>query len=389
VLGTGRLTGIATSSDAARLWLTVRGALPGEPDGALIEIAAFNSPTASALPATRAVAIGEAMFRRTFTPAQGLGPLYNDRSCVACHLTPSAGGMGANGLSIVTRVARLGETFDELDGQGGPIARAHSVAEIGERCALAPGIPALANVTSLRNAMALFDDGAIDAIPESAITAGAVAYTDGVHGRPNIIAVPNGAPSIGRFGWKADVAHLETFVGQAFRNEMGVTNPLFPRDLTSSKANASQCGGKRAQPDIGRPIVSAVTAYISSLSLPAADGPAPSAIGEKAFGAIGCGECHAVRLRAGVAPLYSDLLLHDMGPALDDGFVQGAARGADWRTTPLHGIHVRQRFLHDGRAASVRDAVLAHDGEAAASIRRYRELALDEQRAVIAFVGAL
>lgn len=389
VLGAGRIAGIATSPDAGHIWLTVRGALPGEPDGALVEIPAFSGALATGQSAPQTVASGEAAFRRAFTPAMGLGPLYNERSCIACHLTPSAGGMGMNGLSVVTRIARLDGTFDALDGRGGPIARAHSVSELGVRCSLAAGIPAVANITSLRNTLPLFDDGAIDFISDRAILAGAIAYPDGVHGRPNTIVEQNGAFSVGRFGWKADVARLETFVAQAFRNEMGVTNPLFPHDLIATRTGSEPCAGERAQPDDDGKLVRAVSAYVASLSLPATDAGAASTAGAQRFVAIGCDECHATALRASNEPLYSDLLLHDMGPALDDGFVQGAARGTDWRTTPLHGIRLRQRFLHDGRATSLRDAILAHDGEAASSIRRYRELPLNEQRAVVAFVSHL
>jgi CxxC motif-containing protein (DUF1111 family) len=81
---------------------------------------------------------------------------------------------------------------------------------------------------------------------------------------------------------------------------------------------------------------------------------------------VGCAKCHVPALAGvnGDVLLYSDLLLHDMGPALDDKIVQGNATGADWRTTPLVGLAARRRYLHDGRAATLRDAILAHGGEA-------------------------
>jgi uncharacterized integral membrane protein (TIGR00698 family) len=118
---------------------------------------------------------------------------------------------------------------------------------------------------------------------------------------------------------------------------------------------------------------------------------APLNAGARLFDGVGCAKCHVPTLRGlhGDVPLYSDLLLHDMGPALDDKIVQGQATGAEWRTTPLVGIHLRDRYLHDGRATRLRDAVLEHGGEAEIVRRRFFELDDDEQQAVYAFVAAL
>jgi uncharacterized integral membrane protein (TIGR00698 family) len=119
------------------------------------------------------------------------------------------------------------------------------------------------------------------------------------------------------------------------------------------------------------------------LSLASADG--------RAFTAVGCAKCHvpALRGRSGDVLLYSDLLLHDMGPALDDKIVQGDATGAEWRTTPLIALRTRERFLHDGRAASLREAILAHGGEAEIVRRRFFELADAEQQAIYRFLAGL
>ncbi|RZL40716.1 MAG: putative sulfate exporter family transporter [Rubrivivax sp.] len=130
----------------------------------------------------------------------------------------------------------------------------------------------------------------------------------------------------------------------------------------------------------------------SNAGMPAASGAAlPDSRGARLFDAVGCAKCHVPSLRGihGDVPLYSDLLLHDMGPALDDKIVQGEASGSEWRTTPLIGTRLRDRYLHDGRAASLRDAVLEHGGEAEIVRRRFFELDEDEQRAVHAFVGSL
>lgn len=117
----------------------------------------------------------------------------------------------------------------------------------------------------------------------------------------------------------------------------------------------------------------------------------PQGDGARIFDAVGCVKCHVPSLRGvhGDVPLYSDLLLHDMGPALDDKIVQGQATGAEWRTTPLIGLRLRERYLHDGRATTLRDAVLEHGGEAEIVRRRFFELDEDEQRAVYAFLASL
>ena len=389
LLGTGRLRGIATASDAAHLWLTVRASGDGNADGSLIEIPAFGAAIADATRTTSEVAVGETLFRRTFTPQMGLGPLFNERSCVACHMTPSPGGMGRDGLAIVARVARIDGAFDALTDRGGPVARAHSVSELGFACSLVTGIPALANVTSLRNTLALYDDGAIDALSDESIVAGATAYADGVHGRPNWIDDTENTRRIGRFGWKADVARLDVFVAQALRNEIGITNPLFPHDITVSRGSDRPCVGESVKPEDDGSIVRTLTAYIASLRPPMAARVEVDRAGSTTFAAIGCSECHAMRLRVGSSALYSDLLLHDMGPGLDDGFIQGRAQGRDWRTTALHGAGMRRRFLHDGRALTIRDAVLAHDGEAEHSVQRYRSLDRASQDAVVRFVATL
>jgi len=109
------------------------------------------------------------------------------------------------------------------------------------------------------------------------------------------------------------------------------------------------------------------------------------------FIAVGCAKCHVPALRGGkgFVPVYSDLLLHDMGPGLDDKIVQGDAAGADWRTTPLIGLRQRDRFLHDGRAATLRDAVLEHGGEGEIVRRRFFELDEAQQQEIYRFIASL
>ncbi len=392
-LGAGRLNGVAVSPDAQRLWVTVSGALPGHADapGALLEVPAFGPGRAASATGrdgapTELVELGRAVFQKMFSPADGLGPLFNGRSCAECHASPVLGGTAPEGTGFVLRVGRRtpGGTFDPLHGQGGPVARSHTVAEAGLPCTAVPGIPMSANIASVRSASPLFGLGLIEGVPDDAISA---VGAGGSRGRPNLVRGADGRQRAGRFGWKADTAGLEQFVADAFRNELGVTSPLTPADLV---APASGCGAVAGLDDDGT-AVRAATAYIRSLPpLPPAGPFSPA--GEVAFNQAGCGACHTPALPGydgQAVPLYSDLLLHDMGPTLDDGVVQGAATGAEWRTAPLWGVGRRARLLHDGRATSVTAAVLAHDGEGAEAAEAFRALPLDQRQHLLAFLGSL
>jgi mono/diheme cytochrome c family protein len=394
-LGANQINGIAVSPDAQRIWVTVSGAIPSHPNapGALLEVRAFGSarahaparPTSGTAASTELVRQGAKLFLADFTPEQGLGPLFNRRSCVLCHGSPATGGMGWDGLGLVHRVGRFaGGSFDPLLGAGGPVAREHSIAEFGIACDLVAGPPATANLISLRNAPPLYGLGLIDAIPDAVIRAETINK-----GRANIVRDALGKERIGRFGWKAGTATLEQFVGEAFRNELGITNPIAPTDLVPP---SSGCGGQAsAKLDDDGTVVRAVTAYIGALPPPSSKVGPQHREGQLLFSTIGCATCHTPTLSAnGVdVALYSDLLLHDLGPAMDDRVVQGDATGKDWRTTPLWGLGLRSRFLHDGRATNVPDAILAHDGEAAVASKAFRQLTGHEQASIIAFLLAL
>jgi CxxC motif-containing protein (DUF1111 family) len=348
----------------ARSWKYRPLARPARPS-LLLAAALLISSAALFVVAQRGAAGGErgdALFTTRFSPAQGLGPLFNRQSCQDCHNTPTLGGSAPDGLGTVLRVGRLAnDSYDPLLGTGGPVARAHAVAELGTACALQAGVPVGANLTSVRNAPPLFGAGLIDAIPDEVILA--------QNGRANLID-----GRVGRFGWKADTASLRQFVGDAFRNELGLTNPVAPVDLVSG------CGAERI--DLDAESVDAVTKFIAELRAPVSQ-PADAGM----FNSVGCARCHTPNL--GGVPLYSDLLIHDVGRALDDGITQGQARGQDWRTTPLWGLRDRTRFLHDGRARTVEAAILAHSGEAEPVIERFRAASAADKAALLAFLAAL
>lgn len=334
------------------------------------------------------LARGADLFRHEFTPEEGLGPLFNERACAACHAEPTVGGMGPEGLATVLRAGRLTDAgFDPTFGSQRIEAHAHAISELGVDCDREAGIPAGANVTSVRNTPPLFGAGLIDAIPDEVIRAGAVARGDGVHGRPNLVRGPDGEGDVGRFGWKADTPTLERFVAEAFRTELGLTSSLAP--AAPLPPGVERCTGESLEPEIGDDVVGAVTAFVAGLPAPQPEGVHPA--GEMVFARTGCGLCHVPSLPAGDrdVPLYSDLLLHDMGRDLDDAVVQGSAGGRDWRTTPLWGLRQRRRFLHDGRADTISDAVLAHRGEAEAARDRFLELSRVELRDLLEFLRNL
>ena len=302
------------------------------------------------------------------------------------------GGVGPDGLGTAMRIGRLTSAgFDPMIDRGGPVARAHSVAEEGRPCDLAPGIPPGANITSVRNAPDLHGAGAIDAIPDEAIAAGAVPRDDGVRGRAHWVVGADGHDRIGRFGWKADVATLRQFVADAFRNELGITSPLAPTDVAPvGQPGHPRCPGEGTALEDDGTVVDAVTAFVATLRRPVAP-RVSSARGATVFGSIGCDACHRPSLFVGRSRvwLYSDLLLHDLGPDLDDKVVQGRAGGRDWRTTPLWGLGSRPRLLHDGRARTISDAILAHGGEAAAAQQRFSRLAPEARDALLAYLTGL
>jgi CxxC motif-containing protein (DUF1111 family) len=298
--------------------------------------------------------------------------------------------MGRHGLATVVRVGKFTRGSFVI-GRRGPVAPEHAISELGVACGRQAGIPAGVNVTSVRNAPPLFGSGLIDAISDDVIRAGAVTRGGGVRGRPNIVRGTDGRQHVGRFGWKAHVPALELFVAEAFRSELGLTSPLAPAAPPSSSTHAvvSACAEKSAAAEVDRDDLAAVVAFLSALPAPAPQRAASA--GARVFQQTGCAACHVPALRAGKreVALYSDLLLHDMGRALDDRVIQGSAAGADWRTTPLWGLADRTRFLHDGRARSVTAAILTHGGEAQAATQRFRSLSDQERRNLLAFLQTL
>jgi hypothetical protein len=272
-VGGKRLRGIAVAADAQRIWLTIEGELPDYPGypGALIELSAFdaNGPYRHETPPLQhadrnLIQRGALAFHQTFTPLQGLGPLFNASSCVACHSQPTSGGTSTLEEHFALRVAHIHSVtgrLETLDDANSPIAHRHSIRDMGILNAPRAGIPRDANVTSLRMPPALYNSARLDQIPDEAILANAVSKGDGIHGRPNRVSNLQGEQRIGRYGWKSDIANIDEMVGSAYANELGISNPY-----------AANFGAGNRLEDDGS-LIHAVVAYLRSLRAPARSAP--------------------------------------------------------------------------------------------------------------------
>jgi len=344
---------------------------------------------------------GLAEFQAVETIAEGLGPVFNGKSCAECHAVPSVGGSEPNlGVARETRIGRLfNGVFDPLDGsvsvnRGGGLLQQRAINLPG--CHLkGEAVPAEATFVSLRNSPPLFGAGLIEAIPEATIVANA--SLNG--GRPNRVFNPDtGTTELGRFGWKAQVATLHQFAGDAYLNELGITNPSFPHEnLPKGEPIPSGCDTVADPEDDG----SGVTAFTNFMRFlaPAPRRPVTVQVqqGEQVFSQIGCASCHVPTMTTGpnsVAALsnkpvnlFSDLLLHDIGTG--DGIEQGEATGSEFRTAPLWGLSRRDRFMHDGGSNTIEKAILRHGGEAQNARDRFGGLSPVDHDALLAFLDSL
>ncbi len=379
-------SGLAVSPDGQTLWIAATG--PNR-QGYVLRMASFGAGpitasmlfAASLAGAQGVIADGADMFSRDLSPLQLVGPLFNAQSCVDCHGTPAPGGMAATPTSEVRIGTVQNGAFQLVDGG---LARSHSIAEFGFPCPLPTGVPPDATVTAPRLAMTLRGTALIDDIQQADILKNRAAEPAAVQGTANVL--PDGR--IGRFGWKAQLPTLVEFMGDAFRSEMGITNPLAPSDFVTG------CGAALLVPEIDAVPVEAVTAFATTLDPPAPSATCLGSPGATTFQTIGCASCHTPSLPSRGSPptrafLYSDLLLHDMGPGLADGFQLGSATGSQFRTMPLWRVSDRIHFLHDGRASTIPDAIRAHGGQAAAAAGAFQQLQDPDLQALLGFLGCI
>jgi CxxC motif-containing protein (DUF1111 family) len=340
---------------------------------------------------------GMLVFSTPFTPATGLGPLFNASSCLECHEQPSIGGHGDEVEVHVSGTFHPGSSCPSLEAVGGPVVQQHVTPEL----AAALGItveptPPGATETGFRSAVPLFGLGLLDAVSDRTIQyLASIRYPDGVHGRAAVL--PNG--QVGRFGRKATVASLTEFNAGAFFNEMGVTNRLNPIEGTVAGMALPAGVDLAADPEIDDSSLAAADAFVHLLAPPAGQPLTElERHGRELFHDIRCTSCHIPILPTGrssvdalrfkLVRVYSDLLLHDMGPQEAD-ICNGVAGPSDFRTQPLMGTQYLDVFMHDGKAASIEEAIQRHGGEAAAARDRFSGLVKSDQAALVAFVHSL
>jgi CxxC motif-containing protein (DUF1111 family) len=272
-----------------------------------------------------------------------------------------------------------------------------------------PLIPDDVDVIARRAPIPLFGAGLVEAIPDETLL-GLEDPTDrnrdGISGRAAIVTdLATGQRRVGRFGWKAQHATLLVFGADAYRNEMGITNDLFPEEsaFEIGADKMRHCDPlpdpeDRREPITRRRGIDNFESFMRFLApIPRATSSPESASGEWVFGVIGCASCHVPTLTTGPShnplfdrrpvSLFSDLLLHDVGTG--DGIHQGAADASEIRTPALWGLRVRRPLLHDGSATTIEEAILRHRGEAELARRGYERLSAEDRRFLLAFLRSL
>lgn len=341
---------------------------------------------------------GRGVVERFFTPEEGLGPLFNAPACGECHESPAVGGSGDETEQHVA-VLRPDGSCDPLLDKGGPVIQQAATPALRAAAGIdSEPVPAEATVRATRTTPDLFGFGLLDAVPEQAILAHVDPEDrdgDGISGRPNRFFDGR----LGRFGRKALLPALREFNAGALVIEQGITNPEVPREETVGGAPVPAGVDPVPEPEIDQAALDAADAFVRFLAP-----PEPLRLtrqgrrGREIFSRVGCAGCHVPALETGEHPVaalsrkkvaaYTDLLLHDMGPELAD-ICLGLATPSEFRTEPLMGLRLATRFLHDGRAETIEQAIELHGGEAAGAREKLRRLSDEERAALTEFLKSL
>ncbi len=387
----------------------------------------------------------EAIFVSGSSPVNaGLGPIFNNSSCVGCHISDGRAGYPLdinemsgfffkisvpgtdehNGPAPVPgfgtqlqhqsvygykKEATLNVTYEnvvEIFDDGTEIILKKPVYSIENPYTTLPGDVMI----SPRIAMPVFGLGLLEAIPESAILSYADendADGDSISGRPNYVWDPaNKRMALGRFGWKGGAPSVLVQSAGAYNEDMGITNPVRPVESSFGQSNGNNSAADSTEIDMKT--LEDVTFYSQTLGVPAGRNfDDPQVIkGRKLFEQINCASCHVPSFTTGtlngvpevsgqkIYP-YTDMLLHDMGEGLADNRPEYDADGQEWKTRPLWGLGLTSvtsghtTLLHDGRARNITEAILWHDGEAKKSKEDFKALNKNERDALLKFLNAL
>lgn len=341
---------------------------------------------------------------KIFTAETGLGPIFVATSCGSCHPGDGKG----HPFSTLIRFGQSDSTGNKFMDYGGHQLQNRAL----------PGyqpevIPAGATFSSLIPPI-VTGLGFLDLVSDADILAMAKenqSNVDGVRGRPNWINIPSyirprknairrsDGKYISRFGLKGSVYDLLHQTVDALNQDIGITSIFDPID---------QWSGLPIEPEITSTEIHDLVFYLQTLKAPIQRDTEELAIikGNALFKEVGCESCHRETLFTGSSAVvalnevefhpYTDLLLHDMGPGLDDGYTEGIAKSSEWRTAPLWGLGLAKDsqggkyfLMHDGRARSIEAAILLHGGEAAKSKQRFTALDENEKNKVITFLESL
>jgi CxxC motif-containing protein (DUF1111 family) len=368
---------------------------------------------------------GDEEFNRVFSPEEGGGPIFVATSCGSCHVGDGKGHPVFN----LSRFGRMvGGSFDPMRSQGGPQVQNRAVQRY-----IAEVVPQGVTGVSVFTPPSVTGLGLLEAVDDTTLLALADpddADGDGISGRVQLLdeadlivevtsleavadeggptrGAPIGGKFIGRFGKKGVTVNLLHQTVTAYHQDMGLTTDLVPEDLFNRQVG-NFASDDVPDPEVGSSTVAAVVFYLKTLRPPPRrDADAPEVVaGEALFAQVGCASCHLPTMRSGISPIaplsqvefhpYTDLLLHEMGPDLDEGYTEGSALTSEWRTPPLWGIGLaaraqggRMHLLHDGRAGSLREAIDFHGGEAAASLSAFNGLTAEDQQRIVRFLESL
>jgi len=361
-------------------------------------------------PDVDAFAAGDQLFDASLRPYDGLGPLYTRSACSDCHKD------GVRGPGLVQKMVSVEADGATPSPDQSLFPYGHTVHPLLAADAKTPIVPPMnaPNVKlTIRVGPPILGRGYMEAVEDAEIqrvAAEQATRTDAIHGRVNYVmyaSQPNpdtrfhqhqpGDRVIGRFGLKARIAAVDDFTADALQGDMGITSPLRPTEIANPDGLTDDL---KPGVDVTADSVNARATYVRTTAIPLRT---PDANGLQLFTSAKCAVCHAptlktrddypVALLAGIdAPVYTDMLLHDMGDTLADGIVEGLATGRDWRTAPLIGLRFNQTFMHDGRAHDVAEAIAAHAGpgsEANESVSLYQAMSAADRAALETFVDSL
>lgn len=392
---------LAALVTSAAIYLSCNKILPGAPQDDQILDGPMEGLTSEQ---KRMFLRGDIAFNdEIFTKETGLGPIFVATSCGTCH----AGDGKGHPFSTLTRFGQSDTSGNRFLNSGGPQLQHRAIP--GFQPETIPASASFSKFTPPANTGLGFLDAVSDATLLS-LTDENDTNGDGISGRPNWITIPSYSAErlhtilrngkyIGRFGKKAAVYDLLQQTVNAYNQDIGIN---------STYEHYNTYNGQDADPEVTNQTVQDVVFYLQTLKAPVqrTSNDADVLAGKQIFMNINCGKCHTPQMQTGnfsIAALsnktffpYSDFLLHDMGAALNDGYTEGTALPAEWRTPPLWGLGLsknsqggRYFLLHDGRAGSIEEAILLHGGEAQQSKASFQQLTASDKAKIIKFLESL